>query len=179
MLKSIITVSLPALFLFFSCNSSDANKEQIQQPVSSESSTSPETPSVIETPTQADAIQIQPQATPQPSASPVAAGSVFHYICPNKCVGGGSEGQGKCPVCKTDLVHNDAFHNQPAQQPQNNQIQLNSQTQTPPAPAQEAPQNAKGVWHYICPKGCAGGGGQSIACTNCGTQMEHNQKYHE
>jgi hypothetical protein len=126
----------------------------------------------------------QPQVNPLPAAS--AAGTVYHYICPNKCAGGGSEGQGKCPVCKTDLVHNDAFHNQASQQPQintqppNNQIQLNTQVQqAPPPPAQEAPQNAKGAWHYICPKGCAGGGGQAIACASCGTQLEHNQKYHE
>jgi hypothetical protein len=110
-----------------------------------------------------------------------SAAIVFHYICPNRCAGGGSEGQGKCPVCNADLVHNDAFHNQ-QQLPQQN---MQKQTITtdpkinPPQPASDPPQNAKGIWHFICPKGCGGGAGQAMACSNCGTHLQHNQNYHE
>lgn len=46
---------------------------------------------------------------------------------------------------------------------------------TPPV---EPPQNAAGVWHYICPNGHAGGGGGATACPECGTTLEHNTAYH-
>lgn len=49
-----------------------------------------------------------------------------------------------------------------------------------PGPPQsaEAPQNAKGVWHFTCPKGCPGGGGGATPCGKCGTTLAHNQAYH-
>ncbi len=187
-MKKYIPAAVIAAHLFFcACTSSDSQKNSPSSAEQNAVTSSPaETPSsAIESPAVSQPETSGPATPSQPVVSASPAGAVFHYICPNKCAGGGSEGQGKCPVCKTDLVHNDAFHNQAQQQPQlnvqpqNNQIQLNTQNQTPPTPTPESPQNAKGVWHYTCPKGCAGGGGQAIACTNCGTQMEHNQKYHE
>ncbi len=51
-------------------------------------------------------------------------------------------------------------------------------TTTPTAKPPEPAQNADGVWHYTCPKGCAGGGGSAIACASCGTTLAHNQAYH-
>ncbi len=42
----------------------------------------------------------------------------------------------------------------------------------------EPPQNATGLWHYTCPKGCAGGSGSAIACPTCGTTLTHSQTYH-
>jgi len=42
----------------------------------------------------------------------------------------------------------------------------------------EPAQNAAGVWHYTCSKGCAGGAGSAIACTKCGTALTHNAGYH-
>jgi hypothetical protein len=112
-----------------------------------------------------------------------SAMAMFHYICPNRCKGGGSQEQGKCPVCNTDLIHNDAYHNQPQPQSatpaQPAQPQVKDLSVTPPSPPAEPAQNARGVWHYICPNGCPGGGGQAIACATCGTQMVHNQAYHE
>jgi hypothetical protein len=47
-----------------------------------------------------------------------------------------------------------------------------------PAAQTEPPQNAAGVWHYTCPKGCAGGGGAATACAKCGTTLAHNSAYH-
>lgn len=49
---------------------------------------------------------------------------------------------------------------------------------TPPAKTPEPAQNAAGVWHYTCPKGCEGGGASAIACAGCGTTLAHNQAYH-
>jgi hypothetical protein len=42
----------------------------------------------------------------------------------------------------------------------------------------EPPQNAEGVWHYTCPKGCAGGNGSAVPCAKCGTTLVHNALYH-
>ncbi len=42
----------------------------------------------------------------------------------------------------------------------------------------EPAQNAAGVWHYTCPKGCAGGAGTAAACAKCGTTLTHNTAYH-
>jgi hypothetical protein len=50
-------------------------------------------------------------------------------------------------------------------------------TNTPP-PTAEPAQNDKGVWHYTCPKGCAGGAGSAVPCAKCGTTLAHNQAYH-
>jgi len=49
---------------------------------------------------------------------------------------------------------------------------------TTPPTTTEPPQNAAGVWHYTCPKGCAGGGGSAVACATCGTTLAHNAAYH-
>jgi len=123
-------------------------------------------------------------------------GNVQHYYCPNNCAGSGGDAQGVCPVCGTQYEHNQAWHNQ-----QNavtttsstvdvgssaNNIAIPSGTTaganaianaagvTPPEP----PQNAAGVWHYICPNGHAGGAGGASACSECGTTLVHNQAYH-
>lgn len=42
----------------------------------------------------------------------------------------------------------------------------------------EPAQNAAGVWHYTCSKGCAGGGAAAGPCAKCGTTLVHNQAYH-
>ena len=42
----------------------------------------------------------------------------------------------------------------------------------------ETPQNARGVWHYICSKGCSGGAGSAINCNTCGSLLAHNSAYH-
>lgn len=42
----------------------------------------------------------------------------------------------------------------------------------------EPPQNARGVWHYICLKACAGGAGAAVNCSTCGSPLAHNSGYH-
>ncbi len=51
-------------------------------------------------------------------------------------------------------------------------------TTTPPPKTPEPAQNASGVWHYTCPKGCAGGGASATPCASCGATLAHNQAYH-
>lgn len=106
-------------------------------------------------------------------AAPAAASNVPHYICPNNCAGSGGSDQAKCPVCGTDYVHNQAYH---AQQPQS--APTPTPTTTLPQPAPEPAQNAAGVWHYTCAKGCAGGSGTAGTCASCGGALAHNSAYH-
>lgn len=51
-------------------------------------------------------------------------------------------------------------------------------TKTPDPATVEPPQNAVGVWHYTCSKGCAGGAGSAVNCDTCGGLLAHNSAYH-
>jgi hypothetical protein len=48
----------------------------------------------------------------------------------------------------------------------------------PSAQPAEPAQNAAGVWHYTCSKGCAGGAGAKGNCATCGGPLAHNPAYH-
>ncbi|MFN0033446.1 MAG: hypothetical protein ACKVUS_00180 [Saprospiraceae bacterium] len=54
----------------------------------------------------------------------------------------------------------------------------NTVTPAADAPKTEPAQNAAGVWHYTCSKGCAGGGASATACAKCGNTLAHNSAYH-
>ena len=56
-------------------------------------------------------------------------------------------------------------------------VPVNTPSATPPATAEPA-QNAAGVWHYTCAKGCAGGAGATGPCATCGNTLAHNKAYH-
>lgn len=105
-----------------------------------------------------------------PIVNSAASGNagVQHYYCPNACEGSGGDNPGSCPVCGSEYVHNQAYHNTTT-----NATSTPSSTTTP-----EPAQNAAGVWHYTCPSGCAGGAGSAVACSSCGATLEHNQAYH-
>lgn len=115
-----------------------------------------------------------------PSAAAPAAGGVQHYICPKNCAGSGGPAQANCPTCGTAYVHNQAFHAQPGAAPE---PAAPGSPITMPAPGADKPaepaQNAAGVWHYTCPKGCKGGGGAATPCASCGTALAHNTAYHQ
>ncbi len=49
---------------------------------------------------------------------------------------------------------------------------------TPPG-TNEPPQNADGVWHYICPDGHPGGAGKAGPCPTCSKMLIHNAAYHQ
>ena len=51
-------------------------------------------------------------------------------------------------------------------------------TATPNAATPEPAQNAEGVWHYTCSKGCVGGAGAAGNCATCGGALAHNSAYH-
>ena len=113
---------------------------------------------------------VQDPVPTQPANTGAVAATVHHYICPNNCAGsGGADGGASCPVCGSQYVHNQAYHNQAQQQPS-----IQTSTQQAPEPAQ----NAAGVWHYTCPNGHAGGAGSATACSVCGTTLVHNAAYH-
>jgi hypothetical protein len=120
------------------------------------------------------------------ASTQTAGGTEFHYKCPNNCEGGGGSGQGKCPVCGTDMVHNPAFHSQQTQATPGSSpdapIQVSPTTETgaeiTQQTAQPGAQNAAGVWHYTCSKGCEGGAGAAGNCAKCGNPLTHNSAFH-
>ncbi|PHQ55687.1 MAG: hypothetical protein COC16_04715 [Lutibacter sp.] len=105
--------------------------------------------------------------------------TVKHFICANKCEGSGGAIAGNCPTCNTPYLHNQAFHNDeflksgPLNVPKTD-VNTNPVKNTSISPAQ----NASGVYHYTCPNGCYGGAGTAAKCTTCGTDLAHNQAYH-
>jgi len=104
-----------------------------------------------------------------PAGAP-ATSSVQHYYCSNNCAGSGGDNAGTCPVCGSEYVHNQAYHNTPAA----NNNAINQTT----APLPEPAQNAAGIWHYTCSNGCSGGGGSATPCSQCGSTLVHNTAYH-
>lgn len=151
----ILSISLKvALFsLFLSCDNDSAVREK--------------------------AAQTLPQPSPQTNTNSMptsgALAGVQHYICPNNCQGSGGAAQGNCPVCGTAYLHNQAFH---ANDAQNQAAPPPTPTPNPATPPAEPAQNAAGVWHYTCAKGCAGGAGIATACSKCGGTLAHNATYH-
>ncbi len=164
------TISIVALFsilLFSACkNDGDAARDAAVQSV---------------TPAPGDATAV-PAATPPPPGQepPQNAAGVWHYTCPKGCEGGAGTATA-CAKCGTTLAHNQVYHaganNTPA--PPISVGGDNQLTPLPSPPKPEPAQNAKGVWHYTCPKGCDGGSGTAIACAKCGSTLAHNTVYHQ
>jgi hypothetical protein len=138
---------------------------------------------------------VSPEGTmtqdPTLSASPTAStGTEPHYKCTTAGCTGSGTAQGKCPVCGSDLVHNQAFHNQAPGAAGSNpanpvQVTPNSGSPTlldpatgkPTTPTPPPAKNAKGEFHYKCPNG-HDGGATAGNCATCGTALVHNQAYH-
>ena len=60
----------------------------------------------------------------------------------------------------------------------NSPTPANTKTTTQTPINAEPAQNAAGIWHYKCSKGCAGGAGSAVSCETCGLPLAHNQAYH-
>lgn len=119
-----------------------------------------------------------------PAATAAATGAVKHYICPKNCPNSGGDVAGTCPTCGSTYLHNDAFHNQGATTPAQPAVSAPANVSAPTAPTITMPQsndpaqNAAGVWHYTCAKGCPGGSGAMGKCSKCGGDLAHNAAYH-
>lgn len=115
-------------------------------------------------------------ATNSKAAAPEAAQNalgVWHYTCGKGCAGGAGSAI-SCTTCGNLLAHNKAYHDK---------TNSSAPTATSSAPFMTQPvaqsgQNSKGVWHYTCNNGCAGGAGSASNCSSCGTTLAHNQAYH-
>jgi hypothetical protein len=117
-----------------------------------------------------------PNAAKKPEPAQNAKG-VWHYTCPKGCAGGAGAAQA-CAKCGTTLVHNTAYHENATPSVAANPVPgAANQPVAPPKP--EPAQNAKGVWHYTCAAGCAGGAGAATACAKCGKTLVHNATYHQ
>ncbi len=157
----VLCIALP----FTSCND-DAKSKAQQEARESLPETNPSTTAA-------------PPASTDPAAA-AAANPEPHYKCPNNCVGGTGAAAGNCPACGTAMAHNQAFHNATnAISPEITTDGNTSTTITPPPTQEAAPaQNAAGVYHYTCAKGCAGGAAGAGNCASCGGALSHNQAYH-
>lgn len=99
---------------------------------------------------------------------------LWHYTCLKGCDGGAGAAV-NCTTCGGLLVHNTAYHvganSAPASAPFAMPVSPTANT--------EPAQNAAGVWHYTCGKGCAGGSGTASNCGSCGAALAHNVAYHQ
>jgi hypothetical protein len=191
--SSLIIAALCVTVFFSSCqNDSTATKEgaaDTQQgaqsgasvPVPSVDPVPMPTPSIITDPTAIPGVTAPGAATPAPKAEPPQnAKGVWHYTCSKGCAGGGGSAA-PCAKCGTVLAHNTKYHGDvPTPAPSTSVTPGANQTvAAPPTPKPEPPQNAKGVWHYTCADGCAGGGGAIAPCTKCSKPLAHNPVYHQ
>ena len=121
------------------------------------------------------------------AANPVQQGAepaqnsagVWHYTCTKGCTGGSGTAE-PCKSCGTLLAHNQAYHSATTTTTTNNTpVTTPNPTPVTTTPKPEPAQNAAGVWHYTCSKGCAGGSGTPEPCKSCGTVLAHNQAYHQ
>lgn len=117
-------------------------------------------------------------ATPTQQTEPAQnAAGVWHYTCAKGCSGGAGTAV-NCATCGSLLQHNQAYHNNTTNTPMATTNPAPTTPMATTAPAEPA-QNAAGVWHYTCSKGCAGGSGTAEPCKSCGTLLAHNQAYHQ
>ncbi len=160
-LKTLTILLFSTVITFSACNeSTDSGKQEVK-----------ESPIVSEPPATPNA------ATPEP---PQNAAGVWHYTCSKGCAGG-SGTAGNCAVCGGPLAHNSAYHSNANSTPPNPSTATPSPTLSSPTTpkAAEPAQNAAGVWHYTCGKGCPGGAGSAGTCSTCGGPLAHNQAYHQ
>lgn len=122
-------------------------------------------------------------ATPSNTAAPTQqtepaqnAAGVWHYTCAKGCAGGAGTAI-NCTTCGSLLQHNQAYHGNTTDKPMTT-TNTPPPTTTTPTPKAEPAQNAAGIWHYTCSKGCAGGSGTAEPCKSCGTLLAHNAAYH-
>ena len=161
--KILTIVLLSSVISFYACNDSAAEARKKEARESLGVVNPPATPNA--------AIPNPPTTEPAQNAE-----GVWHYTCSNGCAGGAGAA-GPCATCGGTLAHNTAYHsntNSPTTTPPINP------TFTPPItpPTTEPAQNAAGVWHYTCAKGCAGGAGAAGPCGTCGGTLAHNAAYH-
>jgi hypothetical protein len=176
-MRLLLTTFLSAFLFLVACK----NKTEDTSTGSSETATAPTTVTapVTDQPTVIPNTQV---ITPPPTKTdpPQNAQGIWHFTCPKGCKGGGGAA-GPCAKCGATLAHNQAYHGgaTPVSPPNGIQTIPTTASGTPPPPTKSEPaQNAKGVWHFTCPKGCAGGAGAAAPCGKCGTTLAHNAGYH-
>jgi hypothetical protein len=164
--SSLIIAALCVATLFFSCKN---------DPKATQGST-------VDTSAQPSATvpAVNPTAVPNvvnPTEPPQNAKGIWHYTCSKGCAGGAGSAA-PCAKCGTVLAHNTKYHGDvPTPAPGAAAPGAAQTSATPPKP--EPAQNAKGVWHYTCSDGCAGGAGAISPCAKCSKPLVHNQTYHQ
>jgi hypothetical protein len=173
--------------------SSCKNDPKVASGNAAETNALPSAPTTATEPMAAPDMALNPAATvmpPMPGAEGAAAAAkpveppqnakgIWHYTCSKGCAGGAGSAA-PCAKCGTVLAHNTKYHGDvPTPAPSTSVTSTPGQTATPPTPKPEPPQNAKGVWHYTCADGCAGGAGAISPCAKCSKPLAHNPVYHQ
>lgn len=167
---------LASVLFFYGCNENTKDlKTEVADTLTEAASTLTEAADTLK----ASNTPAQPNASAPAEPSQNADG-VWHFTCAKGCAGGAGAA-GTCSTCGGALAHNQAYHGNTTSKPATNPM-VTPTTATPatatPPPAEPA-QNAAGVWHYTCAKGCAGGAGAAANCATCGGTLVHNQAYHK
>lgn len=157
----LIILLLSSVLSFYSCNNkTKTKKEDNTKPVVKAAD------SLIQATSNAKALK-------EPAQN---VSGVWHYTCRLGCPDGAGTAT-KCKTCGNTLAHNTVYHTN------TNDSSSNMFNQPPTSPSTTKPniepaQNAAGVWHYTCLKGCVGGSGSAGACTSCNGSLAHNAAYH-
>jgi 4-aminobutyrate aminotransferase-like enzyme len=159
----IAILLLSSVMFFYSCN--DSSKTEKQDNSKSIEVVEPSTNSTTVTPA---------ATTAEPAQN---TSGVWHYTCRIGCPGGAGTAS-KCTNCGNILVHNTAYHGTTSTTSTSPFADPSSTPAATPPPVAEPAQNAAGVWHYTCTKGCAGGAGAAGNCATCSSPLAHNSAYH-
>ncbi len=153
------------LSLFISCSDEGDTKSSTSTTTTTTTTTTPTTPSG-NTGDQAGG------GSPEKTA---------HYVCPDYCVGSGSDNAGNCPVCGKEYIHNDGFHAQENQQQPDVQITSPDAPEKPSVDVEELKKKGpEYIAHYTCPNYCKGSGSSDPGnCPTCGSEYLHNDAFHQ
>lgn len=177
-LKKLTTLLLFLTITLFSCKGKsqtpNTNAEKVTPPTPT-TTNAPINNTTTNTPINNTTINTPPRIEPAQNAA-----GIWHYTCIKGCAGGAGTAT-NCTTCGIQLAHNTGYHTNTVQssapfatQPVAPQTMTTTTTNRP-----EPSQNAAGVWHYTCGKGCAGGAGVAVNCGSCGTALVHNVAYHQ
>lgn len=159
--KSLATLLLCSVLSFYNCKeSTKVSKDNISKPEQIKDTSS------------------QAKTTPALKEPAQNVAGVWHYTCRIGCPGGSGTAT-QCKTCGNILIHNTTYHGNNTNAANTSNTNASPMINPSAAPAKPEPaQNAAGVWHYTCSKGCVGGSGAAGNCTTCSGPLAHKSAYH-
>ena len=178
-LKIVALLVFSSVIFFYACN--DKTNAPAQETTTQDTSNPVDVSNSTAVPNATTPTATTPTAatpTPAPTEAAQNASGVWHYTCNTGCAGGAGSAV-NCNTCGKLLAHNTAYHAKTNTATTSAPFANPTTTATAAKPAAEPSQNAAGVWHYTCSKGCAGGSGGTGNCGTCGGPLGHNTAYHQ